>query len=325
MLVSVVMAVYNGGEYLKDAVDSILNQSYKNLEFIIVNDASTDHTRDYLESIKDPRVRVFHQKTNRGTPVCLNLAISHANGEWIAIQDADDMSMPSRIQEQVNYLKRFPEVGLLGTFVKCICNHGELPVMELIKMESGFNVYREHQEIMENRFWGCPFCHGSTMYSKKLFDDVGGYNEDYRICQDYGLWLRMLEKTKAHKLPQYLYQYRVHSDSVSHQDNHSTYIEIWRLITHHIKNQLVSKGVEEPSFILVALEPVSDLFMEHVSVMNDLNVIQVVSNPEQLDVNKGQADAVVFLDTNNFKELYQRLLTMGWTLNDNLFKIWTQL
>lgn len=325
MLVSVVMAVYNGGKYLKDAVESILNQLYKNLEFIIVNDASTDETKDYLDSLKDPRVCIVHQDTNQGTPACLNVAISRAKGGWIAIQDADDISMPSRIKEQVDYLKRHPEVGILATFVKCIRGTDKISTRELIKMESGFNVYRTHQEIMDNRFWGCPLCHGSTIYSKKLFQEVGGYNQDHKICQDYALWLRMLEKTKVNKLPQYLYHYRVHRQSLSHQDNQATYIEIWRLITHHIKNKFVDEGKSDPVFIIVGLESICHLFMEHIVVMNDLKVEQYVTDRKQLQFNETKADAVVILDTNRFKRLYQTLHTKGWVPNENLFKVWTEL
>ncbi|MBT2701634.1 glycosyltransferase family 2 protein [Bacillus sp. ISL-40] len=100
MLFSVVMAVYNGEEYLKEAIDSILHQTYKDFEFIIVNDGSSYKTREILNLIEDNRVRVIHLEVNKGLANALNMGIQNANGEWIVRQDADHVSYPHRIIEQ---------------------------------------------------------------------------------------------------------------------------------------------------------------------------------------------------------------------------------
>ena len=120
-LVSVLMSVYNGDRYLDEAIDSILSQTYENFEFIIINDGSTDHTKDILSSYsnQDNRIRVFHQK-NHGLTFSLNRGLELSRGKYVARMDADDISSPRRLEEQINYLRANPEVGVLGTQMEII-------------------------------------------------------------------------------------------------------------------------------------------------------------------------------------------------------------
>ena len=117
MDVSVVMAVHNGQEYLREAVESVLLQTYTDLELIIVNDASTDKTGEILERINDERVKVIHLAENRGAAAALNLGIEQAKGDWIAIHDADDISYPHRIERQMRYLQDRPGTVAVGSFI----------------------------------------------------------------------------------------------------------------------------------------------------------------------------------------------------------------
>ena len=112
--ISVVMAVYNGEKYLREAIDSILNQTFKDFEFIIVNDGSTDRTREILESFIDPRIVLIHQE-HMGLTKSLNRGIALAKGKYIARQDADDISMAERLEKQFNFLESHENVALLGT------------------------------------------------------------------------------------------------------------------------------------------------------------------------------------------------------------------
>lgn len=112
--VSVVMSVYNGEKYLPETIDSILNQTFKDFEFIIINDGSTDKTAKILTSYDDPRIRIFNQE-NMGLTKSLNRAISLAKGEYIARMDADDISYPERLKKQVDYLNKNPDIGLVGS------------------------------------------------------------------------------------------------------------------------------------------------------------------------------------------------------------------
>ncbi|UJF31540.1 glycosyltransferase family 2 protein [Paenibacillus hexagrammi] len=120
MKVSVITAVFNGEAYIQEAIDSILGQTYTDLEYIIVNDGSTDKTREILDRIQDPRVKVIHLPENQGAARCMNLAASHATGEWIAVQDADDISLPRRLELQVEHIRKNPKLVLVGSKIDCI-------------------------------------------------------------------------------------------------------------------------------------------------------------------------------------------------------------
>ena len=116
--VSVIMAVHNGLPYLEEAVDSILNQSLRDLEFIIVEDASTDGSAEWLASLDDPRLRIVGNKWNKGLTYSLNKAIDLAQGEYVARMDSDDVSHRQRLARQTDFLDRHPEVDLLGSWAR---------------------------------------------------------------------------------------------------------------------------------------------------------------------------------------------------------------
>ncbi|MEH7375151.1 glycosyltransferase family 2 protein [Neobacillus drentensis] len=120
MKVALVMAIYNGEEYLQETIDSILSQTYQPLEIIFVNDGSTDSTSKILDAIDDPRVKIIHLEGNKGVANGLNVGISQTEAEWIAIHDADDLSLPQRIEEQVNNIKANPHVVAVASFIECI-------------------------------------------------------------------------------------------------------------------------------------------------------------------------------------------------------------
>src|SRR3989338_5597380 len=124
--ICVIMSVYNGLPYLKEAVKSILNQTYKNFEFIIVDDASRDKTWQFLKSLKDKRVKLIQNKKNLGLAASLNIAIRLAQGDFIARMDADDISLSNRFEEQIKYLTKHQEIDLCGTWVPLIDDTGKI-------------------------------------------------------------------------------------------------------------------------------------------------------------------------------------------------------
>ncbi len=181
--VSVVMAVYNAMPYLPSAVDSILRQTLSDFEFIIIDDGSTDGSTEYLRGLRDPRIRLERQ-ANQGQQAAANRGIALAHGDLIARMDADDISMEDRLQKQVAFLDRHPEIGLTG---------GQ--ILRLGSKRSGLpsNIPTSHQEIVEalmaNRH---GMCNGTTMFRKELFEKVGGYWE-HNIAEDWDLFLRIAE------------------------------------------------------------------------------------------------------------------------------------
>lgn len=210
--VSVVMSVFNGEPYLREAVDSIANQTFADFEFIIVDDGSTDGTADILKSYDDPRIQVIDQE-NRGLTASLNQAAGLANGRLIARMDADDISEPTRLEKQVMFMKANRDVGLVGTW------YFEIDGQNRKRAEKEFPV--ADYDLRKTMIRYNPFCHGSVMFRKALFDKVGGYDESFKKAQDYDLWFKMVSRAKLANIPEYLFQRRYTNDNISIADENA--------------------------------------------------------------------------------------------------------
>jgi hypothetical protein len=208
--VSVVLSVRNGGSDLPNAVESILAQTFTNFELIAINNGSVDGTAAYLDSIADPRVRVFHQ-ADAGLAVALNLGISLARGRYIARQDHDDLADPSRIAKQVSFLDAHPEHALVGTRAEIWV--GDRP--------SGR--FHDHPtEDADLRFallFNNYFVHSSVMMRKAALDEVGVYSTDRsrQPPEDYELWSRIARRFRVANLPERLTVYREVATSMSRE------------------------------------------------------------------------------------------------------------
>ena len=204
--VSIVMSVYNAERYLEEAIDSILNQSFSDFEFVIINDGSTDRTSEILRDYTDPRVVIIDQ-ANRGVTQSLNKAMEMARGQYIARMDADDISLPQRFQMQVEFLENNLTVGLVGTSVIYIDEDGKT-IME-------GHLPTENTRIKEALLSQNPFCHGSVMFRRECIRKVGGYREGFKRAQDYDLWLRIAEYYEVANLIVPLYNLRITAGSIS--------------------------------------------------------------------------------------------------------------
>jgi glycosyltransferase involved in cell wall biosynthesis len=202
--ISVIMSIYNGEKYLREAIESILNQTFTDFEFIIVNDGSTDNSLEIIQSYDDKRIKIINNEKNIGLTKSLNKAIKQARGEYIARQDADDISLPNRFEEQLKYFEEHPEVALLGTSVYLIDENGKILGKHIVLAKPG----------IKDLFNGNQFNHGSVMFKKDVADDSGGYNELFRYVQDYELWLRIAKYYEVRNLTQILYKLRSHDENV---------------------------------------------------------------------------------------------------------------
>lgn len=184
-LISVIMSVYNGEKYLRESMDSILNQTFSDFEFIIINDGSTDKTRQILESYTDPRIRLFHQE-NIGLTKSLNKGIELARGEYIARQDADDVSMKDRLSKLISFFGTSPSpFGLATSSFYKIDHEG--------KITEQINLPTNPIHILWRLLFENPIVHSGVLFPKKIFCEVGGYNEDIPYAQDYDLWSRITD------------------------------------------------------------------------------------------------------------------------------------
>lgn len=206
--VSVVMAVYNGEGFLRQAVESVLNQTFSDFEFIIIDDASTDSSPAVLDSYNDPRLVRLGNKNNQGLSSSLNKGLKAARGDYIARMDADDVALPERLERQVHYLEEHPSVGVLGSTCRLIDAHGASIGMKSRPLD---DIAIRWAALLRN-----PFLHPSVMIRHDVVrhHDVR-YDEQYRSAQDYELFTRMLEQTQGANLDNPLMLLRVHGSSVS--------------------------------------------------------------------------------------------------------------
>ncbi len=200
--VSIIMSVYNGELYLRQAIESVLSQTFADFEFIIVDDGSTDGSNTILMSYKDDRIRLFHN-ANQGQLKSLNEAIGHSVGEYIAILDADDISHPERFEKQVDILDLDQSLAMCGSFADFIDKDG--------KHIGQYQVPISSKEIRREVFFHCPFIHSSMMIRREILDQVGYYNESFSPAHDYELWTRIIYKFATYNIPEYLISYRIHS------------------------------------------------------------------------------------------------------------------
>lgn len=210
--VTVLMSVYNGRPYLEEAIESILGQTYTDFEFLIIDDASTDGSRDILEtwSRRDDRVRLILHEENQGLGVALEEGVEQAKAPLVARMDADDVSMPTRLERQVEYFQSNPETDVLGTFAIDVDEQGNH-----IKPRR-FPV--SHEEIIRY-IWTCPVLHPTVMMRAASIRKVGNYDSSLRKRQDYELWFRCAEQGLTFaNIPEPLLKYRFTQDYYKRND-----------------------------------------------------------------------------------------------------------
>jgi len=207
--VSIIMSVYNGEKYLSRAVESILSQTYDNLEFIIIEDCSTDGSFNILENYKkrDKRIVIIRNNENIGLTKSLNKGLEICNGTLIARQDADDFSHPERIECQVDFMDRHPDIALVGTGGVSMDEAGN--VLNTERIMCGTKRLKRTL-IKQNRFF-----HGSVVLRRECLNVVGRYHNEFVFAQDYDLFLRISERYEIENLPRHLYFHRIDPDAIS--------------------------------------------------------------------------------------------------------------
>ncbi|MBI6528379.1 glycosyltransferase family 2 protein [Proteus vulgaris] len=205
--ISVLMSVYNDSIHLNEAIDSILNQTFKDFEFIIINDGSTDLSLDILKEYeeKDSRVKVYTNASNIGLAKSLNKGFLLASGDYIARMDADDYSYPTRLQKQFEFMENHKNIMVCGTS------------MEIYEYDNKFMILPiKHNAIAAGLIFGTNFYHPTVMFrSDFIKKNKIMYPEDYKYAQDYGLWINLLKLNQENifsNLEEALLKYRIHPD-----------------------------------------------------------------------------------------------------------------
>jgi glycosyltransferase involved in cell wall biosynthesis len=205
---TVVMAVYNAAQYLREAVVSVCAQTYRDFELIAVDDSSSDDSLAILQTFADPRIRIIRHQTNMGAAVSRNDALAAARGEFVAIMDADDVCAPTRLERQVAFLDANPLVGLVGCGV-----YDNIDASGAVLYTS--YLPEDDETIQRTLVERWCFLHPSIMFRRTLYERVGGYRDVLEPAEDHDFILRILEHCQAHNLDERLVSYRMNPKGVS--------------------------------------------------------------------------------------------------------------
>jgi len=207
-LVSVCTPAYNAAPFLPETIEGILNQTYTNFEYIIVNDCSTDRTREICQeyAARDSRIKFFDNEENLRIAKTRNRCVSLVTGKYLVWQDADDISLPIRLEKLVEAMERDPQLGICGSHYQCFDETGDL---ELRKFPSS------DQELRKIIFKMSPVSQPTVALRKQALDKLGLYDESFTNCEDLDMTFRIGQAWKLGNVPEVLVRYRIHPNSTT--------------------------------------------------------------------------------------------------------------
>jgi glycosyltransferase involved in cell wall biosynthesis len=204
------MTVFNDEKYIKESILSVLNQSFDNFIFIIINDASTDATRNIIESFSDERIRLYNLNYNIGQTSALNFGLRHIDTDYVVRMDSDDLSEPTRFERLINITQLY-DYDFIGS--TCI-EFNEIGKRRLLKKyESSINIYKNYFNFNQT-----PFVHGSLLFKYSAIKELNFYDENFKVCADYDLYKRLYfhnNKLKLFNIQIPLYLVRRHNNQLT--------------------------------------------------------------------------------------------------------------
>ncbi|WP_323586982.1 glycosyltransferase family 2 protein [Aliarcobacter butzleri] len=207
-LISVILPVYNGEKYLKEAIESILNQTYTNFEFIIIDDGSKDSSLEIIKEYEKEDERIVAvSRENKGLIATLNEGIEKAKGKYIARMDQDDISLPNRFEEQLKIMENDKEIVVCGSWINVFGEN---------RKEKISKYFQYDKEIKANLIMSCCFAHPSVMMRRDAFlDNNIWYDENFKNAEDYHLWTQLARVGKFYNIPKVLLNYRFLETSIT--------------------------------------------------------------------------------------------------------------
>lgn len=240
------MPVYNSEHFLDAAIKSILNQTYSNFEFIIVDDCSKDKSQEIIQRYekKEKRIKVYKTKHNSGCTHALNIGLTHVKGEYIARMDADDISKKTRFEKQVKFMQK-NDLDVCGTNIEMIDREGK--IIEKRIYSNDINSIILHRS---------PLAHPTAFFKRELVIKYGLYDERFKVSQDYDLWLRFFANGAIFGiLDEYLFKYRLHSNSTKELKTKKTIKTVLKIKKNAQKNYGIKFSISAKKTI--ALEKIA--------------------------------------------------------------------
>lgn len=277
--VSVIMKVYNGEDYLCDAIDSILNQSFENYELLILDDASSDSSLDIIETYRDSRIRVLINKENQGIVKGQNRLINEAKGKYIAVMDCDDISFSDRLEKQVAFLDGNPDYILCASNRKEIIDNKYISSIKIKKYTCN--------SIKFAMYFKNIVTHSSIMFRSEMYKDEGILYGPENLAEDYGAILDMMEKHPIAILPDRLVAYRIYNNSVSHAQSNETYEASIKIRTRYLEKSQLAKEYKKSIISFYNRKHSSSdvqIFIEAVNELARLNDVQIGVGEDGFDV-----------------------------------------
>lgn len=238
--ISVIIPIYNHGKFVGRAIQSILDQSFKDFEIVITNDGSTDNTLSEINKFKDPRIKLFNFEKNRGMGMAMNNCIKNSSGEYIASLNADDISAPDRLAKQSQFLDSHKNIGAVFSYANII-DDNDAKVNDHVFYKTFRQKNRSRHEWLRRFFHeGNCLCHPSAMVRKKCYKEIGLYDGRFQQIQDLELWVRLCMKYDIHVIPEDLSSFRIISGGVnvstySPKKNNRFYWESIKVLLHYLK------------------------------------------------------------------------------------------
>ena len=250
-LISVIMPAYNSQQYLEEAIESVLHQTYRHLELFIMDDSSSDETVSIAKKFEDKRIRLFLSNKNKGQSFQLNKGIASAEGDYISIMHADDVMHPDKLEQQLIFFKNNPLTDVCGCFV------------QLIGEKSAIWTYPENDRACKDTLLtSVPFAHPAVMIKKAVLKNIHPvYTPGMEAAEDYDLWVRLADRATFGNVQKVLLKYRLHPAQLS----------------------VIKKKEEEKNVDNIRMKIISGLF----KIQNEKDVVNcfnAVYNAEQLDI-----------------------------------------
>jgi len=206
---SIIIIAYNTGKFISQAIRSVLYQTHKNLELIIINDGSTDSTKTIVEAFDDSRIRYFENEKNEGIVYSRNKGLELAKGEYIGMLDADDIAYPEKFEKQIDFLEKNNDFGMIGSRVKFIDKNGK-------QLPGSWKLKASPEMIPSIMLFKNYFLQSAVLYRRECIRHYS-FKTDFNIGEDYLIWFDILKKWKAWNLQQYLVDYRIHNESITNK------------------------------------------------------------------------------------------------------------